>query len=642
MLNPNLKKIIDEKWDNCWPVSNLKPIAILDLTSYIYFLKKSDDEDLITKNLPSLKSGHFIFTKEVEEFTWTMLRDMDAHAIHDLFTRQFGILDLMSEYGQSGFLYSRFFSTSLLLKPTSKLLFNVIEIINLIESCDTATQPVIIEYLFSKAQNAQKEAQFIPQFISRLMVSISEPGADDIVCDISSGIGSLLINAAEYIKDRNPSFKYDLSSKLKGIESNASLLRMTAMRMMLHGMKEPDVQILNSSDVNFSIKPTLFISSLLPKGNEDETITEDKIPQPGNVQMEINLLNNILKNLQAGSRAVVLVQENLLKNILPEIQDIRREIVENTRLEGVIHLSSHSRSFSAAGILIFSKHPSETTSQVWFCKMGKPEKRRTLNETIANPNQNDILLSEELSQVNVVLDQWKNRKDASNRNCFFINAYDIKTNNYNLNFNDYKLVSSEEPVANTDGNTDHPEADGSPVVAIKKESLRHFYKGPAPLEKRRHKRKAAPAILLIIVLIITAGWSYLYFVKDNKELYSHSAAVQDSVKTISKKPDATSDSKAERNKIKKNTTGKEMLPSAHKSENTTAHDAAKRYTVVNKAWFHSAPDSSKRKTFYLQPRQDLVVVPTQEENGFVYVVYINKKGQSTHGWLAKKDLEPVD
>jgi len=639
MLNPNLKKIIDEKWDNCWPVSNLKPIAILDLTSYIYFLKKSDDEDLITKNLPSLKSGHFIFTKEIEEFTWTMFRDMDAHAIHDLFTRQFGILHLMSEYAQSGFLYSRFFSTPLLLKPTSKLLFNVIEIINLIESCDTATQSVIIEYLFSKAQSAQKELQFVPQFISRLMVSISEPGANDIICDISSGIGSLLINAAEYIEDDNPAFKHDLSSKLKGIESNASLLRMTAMRMMLHGMMQPDVQILNSSDVTFSKKPTLFISSLLPNGNEDDTITEDKTPKPGNVQIEINLLNNILKNLQAGSRAIVLVQENLLKNILPKIQDIRREIVENTRLEGVIHLSPHSRSFSAAGILIFNKHESETTNQVWFCKMEKPKKRRTVNETIANPNQNDILLSEELSQVNVVLDQWKNRKDISNQNCFFINAYDIKTNNYNLNFNDYKLISSDELLDRTGEKNDQSQAEGNVIIATKKESLHQFYKGYAHSEKRRRKRNVVPAILLISILIITAGWSYLYYFKDNKILYLHNTTVADSVNATSKKPVQTStQSKTESARITKNTKG--TLPVSHKSEST--HNPSRRYTVVNKAWFHYAPDSSKRKSFYLQPRQDLVVIPTQEENGFVYVVYINKKGQSTHGWLAKKDLEPVD
>jgi len=96
-------------------------------------------------------------------------------------------------------------------------------------------------------------------------------------------------------------------------------------------------------------------------------------------------------------------------------------------------------------------------------------------------------------------------------------------------------------------------------------------------------------------------------------------------------------------KTPKTVASKEILPVENNPENTTAaQDSSQEYTVINKTWFHSAPDSSKRKTFYLQPRQDVVLTPTAEENGFVYVVYVNKKGQSTRGWLDKKDLEPVE
>jgi len=429
MLYSNLKKIIDEQWDNCWPVSNLKPIAILDLASFIFFLKKADERHLITKNLPALKSGHFVFTKEIEEFSWAMCKEMEAHDIHDLFTRQFGIFDLMKEYSKSGLLYSLYFSAPLLIKPSSRLLLNVIQIIDLIESCDAATQPPVIEYLFSKAQNAQKEPQFVPQFISRLMVSIAEPHAEDVIFDISTGNGSVLINAAEYIENNTQLLKHNLSGTLNGLDSDPNLLRITAMRMMLHGIKEPDLQLSTSADIKPGKKPSLFISSLLSNGNEENRIPDEGMQTAENRPTDIILLSNILKNMQPGSRAIVLVSENLLKSVLPEVQEIRREIVDNTHLEGVIHLSTNGRSYSAAGILIFNKHESETTGGVWFCKMEKPKKRRTINETITNPNQNELLLADEFSEANVVLDQWKNRESICNRNCFFINAYDIKTNN---------------------------------------------------------------------------------------------------------------------------------------------------------------------------------------------------------------------
>ncbi|MGN6541933.1 MAG: HsdM family class I SAM-dependent methyltransferase [Ginsengibacter sp.] len=639
MLTSNLKQLIDEKWDNCWPVSNLRPIAILDLTGYIYFLKKSDDLDLISKKVSCLKSSHFILSKEIEEFTWSEFKDMDAQAIHDLFARQFGILDLMNEYGQSDFLYSRFFRTPLMLKPTSRLLLNVIEIVNLIESCDTATQCEIIEYLLDKAQTTQNDPQFIPQYISTLMVSISEPRADDVIYDISTGNGSLLIGAVDYIENNHRDSKQALSKRLKGLESNPSLLRIAGMRMMLHGMNEPDVELLNATQVILTQKPTLFISYLLPAENADHTFAEGKAPDE---QMEIILLNNILKNLEAGSRAIALVSENLLKSFLPEIESTRKELVDNTNLEGVIHLSPRSKSYSAAGILIFNKQESETTSEVWFCKMDKPKKKRTVNETIINPNQNEILLSEELAEAKVLLDQWKKRKEITKQNCFFINVYDIKNNNYNLNFNYYKLISSGVQIDNAVAKNDEVQADGKAIVATKKDGLQHFYAGPPPLKKRKRKRKMAAPLLLILILVITAGWSYLYYFKDNKKMTSYGMTDLDSVKTISNLPVQTSKIPPgiKREKTKKKADTKNISHAVNNVEHL--QNGSKRYTVVNKTYFHSAPDSSKRKSFYLQPRQNLVLIPTEEENGFVYVVYINKKGESTHGWLAKKDLEPVD
>jgi len=639
MLTSNLKQLIDEKWDNCWPVSNLRPIAILDLTGYIYFLKKSDDLDLISKKVSSLKSSHFILSKEIEEFKWSEFKDMDAQAIHDLFTRQFGILDLMNEYGQSDFLYSRFFRTPLMLKPTSRLLLNVIEIVNLIESSDTATQYEIIEHLLDKAQTTQNDPQFIPQYISTLMVSISEPRADDVIYDISTGNGSLLISAADYIENNHRDSKQALSKRLKGLESNPSLLRIAGMRMMLHGMNEPDVELLTSTEEKFTQQPTLFISNLLPVGNADQTFPED---QAADEQKETILLNNILKNLEVGSRAIALVSENLLKSFLPEIENTRKELVDNTNLEGVIHLSPCSKSYSAAGILIFNKQESKTTSEVWFCKMDKPKKKRTVNETIINPNQNEILLSEELAEAKVLLDQWKKRKEITKQNCFFINVYDIKNNNYNLNFNDYKLISSGVQIDNAIAKNDQLQADGKAIVATKKDGLQHFYAGPPPLKKRKRKRKMAAPLLLILILVITAGWSYLYYFKDNKKMTSYGMTDLDSVKTISNLPVQTSKIPPgiKREKTKKKADTKNISHAINNVEHL--QNGSKRYTVVNKTYFHSAPDSSKRKSFYLQPRQNLVLIPTEEENGFVYVVYINKKGESTHGWLAKKDLEPVD
>lgn len=64
--------------------------------------------------------------------------------------------------------------------------------------------------------------------------------------------------------------------------------------------------------------------------------------------------------------------------------------------------------------------------------------------------------------------------------------------------------------------------------------------------------------------------------------------------------------------------------------------------VIRKTWFHYEPDSAMVKPLYLMPRKEVVLKSREDENGFVYVVYINSKGEATHGWLDKKDLQPVD
>ena len=644
MLTPQIKKTLDEKWDNCWPVSNLRPVAILDLISFMFFLKKTDDLGLIAKNLPAPQSDHFIATKDVQEFTWTKFKDMGAQVIHQLFCSQNGILDLMKEYGKSNFLYSDFFKAPLIIKPTPKLLLNAIHIDNIFESSDSKTQSEIAEYLLSRAEKVQKEMEFIPAHISHLMISIAEPKESDVILDVSAGYGNVLISATQFVEKHFGRLPFHFSSNLKGMESSISKLRITGMRMILHDIKEPDIKVFKENEIDFSQKPTLFISDVFLADVQQNPLSEETSEQKETADKEIILVESILKNLQADGRAIILVSENFLKSNIPEIQRLRKEIVENNNLEGVIHLFPNNKSsFTAAGILIFNKQLSKTTEEVWFAKMDKTKKTRTINETIINPEDNPIA---DLNQVNLILDKWKNRKDP-NRNNFYINAYDIKANSYNLNYNDYKLLPA---AGNRENNSPEMTEENELFIATKKENLHHFFEGAAPLQEAKRKRKLFPAIAAVLVLLLAGGWFYFYYLKNNKISFFHTSAIADS-SVISKIPVHNSslqpEVKAVKNKATKETVAsptKKVIPpqSQAKTLPVAKADSAQGYTVINKAWFHYEPDSTKRKTLFLQPREDLVLIPTAEENGFVYVVYVNKKGQSTHGWIDKKDLEPVE
>jgi eukaryotic-like serine/threonine-protein kinase len=62
------------------------------------------------------------------------------------------------------------------------------------------------------------------------------------------------------------------------------------------------------------------------------------------------------------------------------------------------------------------------------------------------------------------------------------------------------------------------------------------------------------------------------------------------------------------------------------------------YKVRSTAYFHNAPDERTRRRAFIVHWNNAVLHPLKEENDFVYVVYTNDEGQTTKGWLRKKDL----
>ena len=696
MLTPQLQKNIDEKWDNCWPVSNLRPSALLDLISYIFFIKKLDDRELLHKNSQVKHDDNFIYTKDVEEFDWSKLKNMNAQSIHDLFTREHGIIDFMIQYGHSNSLYSDFFKAPLLISPTPKLLYNVIEIINLVEISDKKTQGLIAEYLFSKTKIAEQNSQeFIPEYLSRLIVSIAEPDANDFIWDPAAGNGSLLINAERYVTNRNNAaktleknsstgngnflikaggnivnrnypaaeFENDASlPKLKGVESDLIQLRLAAMNIMLHGIKNPNLEPLAEKSLRNSESPTLIISSLLLPDSETGIIYEENAQKPVVLEKEITLMNQVLNNLRNNGRGVIMVPEVLLKSITPEIKKVRQDIIENNHLEGVITLPQKSESiFSGVGILIFNNNKSIAVDDVWFCKMEKRKEKRG-EEKKSYDNENDLFLSSEFSQVKDILNKWRDRKSAqpgNRNNGFFISRYDIKANDYNLNFSDYKLIQKNGAVNNHGNNF---EEENDTIVATKKEHLHHFFEDSPPIEIKRRKSKLLPVIIVLLILIAGAGF-YFYDFKTNSFNFNlnfntgkkpDSASIIDSVSVIDTKPLVNTkplmQQPADSPVINKSTTKKILPTPVPKAKPKNQNDAplnnvaatSTQYTVISKAFFYSQPDLTTQQTLFLQARPDLTLTPKNEKNGFVYVIYVNKKGESTTGWLNKKDLQPVE
>ena len=161
---------------------------------------------------------------------------------------------------------------------------------------------------------------------------------------------------------------------------------------------------------------------------------------------EISLLKLVLQRLKKGGRGAIIVKDYILSNYLEEIKTIRREIIENHKLQAVISLSNAAGSlFSGAAILIFSDAGSGTTDKVWFCKM---KSFISINESC--PTGLSEAINEVYNEMNNIIRRWKNLAGEYTRmrteNSFYVTVDEIKSNNFSLSFNDYKKIEKLTPL----------------------------------------------------------------------------------------------------------------------------------------------------------------------------------------------------
>jgi type I restriction enzyme M protein len=612
MLRTELRTNIDKKWEACWPINTLRPLVLLDLISYLLFIKKLGEKQLIAGMHPQPFRGNLNYTKEKTELSWSRFKDLDAQSMHELFTKEKGIPELMKNYGDANLVYSPFVKEPLLLAPTARLLANMIDIIKIMEAEDVNIRASIFEYLLNKGEMVGQNGQvYAPDYVVKLIVALMQPAPEDLIGDPSAGNGSFLVNSAMYIARKNAAsgsnLKNDAGANIyKGIECDPIQLRIGAMNMILHGIEYPQLECLNVfGKANFSLReqPTLILSNLFFKDPENRmTVGENTLPMETK-RPEIPFLTLILKNLKSGGRVAIIIREIILYSNITEIKTIRRQVIDDHKLEAVISLPAKAGSpFSGACILIFTKPESVATDKVWFYKMEGPDNG-------INKKESDLTLPGRIDEpyfaglnndVPDILNRWdlRDRKfvEEETEKSFYVSVNDIKNNNYNLSFSQYKEMMKERERSQL-----------KPPAENKKKAVRK-----APFKRRL----SIIGISLLFIFTAVLGSYFLYFKNTNNDLFffltrhnvspdSANGIVDDTALTV-KRP---------------------VLK--------------EQYAVITRAYFHSLPNEGSRRRVYLNHGNHLVLNPIDEKNGFIYILYTNRRGQITKGWLNKKDLKPL-
>jgi len=180
-------------------------------------------------------------------------------------------------------------------------------------------------------------------------------------------------------------------------------------------------------------------------------------------------------------------------------------------------------------------------------------------------------------------------------------------------------------------------------------------------KRRKNTRILTYSLLLIAALLAGFGGYYFYMKTSNQKQIAAGKSTKTPPVTATQKPmsrtEPTAETANENETITPateiDTKTKEAIKPA--SSNTkpvvapkteparTATTAALgQYKVLAKAYFHNAPDESTRRKAFITHWNNAVLTPVEEKNGFFYIVFTNHLGQTSKGWIRKKDLQKLN
>jgi type I restriction enzyme M protein len=242
------------------------------------------------------------------------------------------------------------------------------------------------------------------------------------------------------------------------------MLRIGSMNMLMHGVEAPDIRYRDSLSEGASgdeDKYSLVLANPPFAGSLDYEFTSKALQRVVKTKKtELLFMALFLKLLKPGGRAAVIVPDGVLFGSSTAHKEIRRILVEDQKLDGIVKLPSgvfKPYAGVSTAILFFTKTNSGGTDDVWFYDMqadgySLDDKRQPLlPEHLlglqSTPTVREQLSKEEHAKNNLpdVLARWSQREGTERQRSrteqsFCVPKADIAANGYDLSINRYKEV----------------------------------------------------------------------------------------------------------------------------------------------------------------------------------------------------------
>ena len=461
MITGEIKNRIDKIWDAFWTGGITNSITVLEQMTYLFFMKMLDDAQVkkeasaavlgIEIEEPTFKSGNWHnpdTDRDVpySDLRWRTFINFEPERMFNTIRNDvFPFIKNLNDGKDSA--YSRFMENAVFLIQSPRTLVKIVEGVNSLDMNNRDTMGDVYEYVLGKMAASGNNGQFrTPRHIIRMMVELMQPTLKDTICDPAMGSAGFIVESAKYIKERYEKelLKQEHSNHYKnemfhGFDTDQTMLRIGAMNLMLHGVENPDIRYLDSlsTDNTDTDNYTLCLANPPFAGSLDyEAASKSLLAITKTKKTELLFVALFTRMLKVGGRCASIVPDGVLFGNSTGHKAIRKELIDNQRLQAVISMPSgvfQPYSGVSTAILVFTKTNSGGTDKVWFYEMKADG--YSLDAKRDEVKENDI--PDVIARFrDLKAEENRTRKDKS----FLVPVDEIRANDYDLSINKYKEV----------------------------------------------------------------------------------------------------------------------------------------------------------------------------------------------------------
>ena len=345
MTSTQLKSKVDQLWLQFWQGGIANPITVIEQITFLIFLRLLDIEES-RKEKRMARTGESLklrYDEDSQHLRWGAFSkqgdpDTKLRLVRDEVFKQ------LRSFGGDSALTEHLSDARLAIDKPS-LLVRAIELVSELPLNDDDTKGDLYEYLLSKLSTAGIAGQFrTPRHIIDMMVEILDPQATEKVVDPSVGTGGFLVQSIRHVMRTNTSEDGVITEEssdgvlettiytgdqlteegranlqdgfANGFDFDATMLRLSAMNLFMHGVDSPHIYNQDSLAHNFAERyPNLeqdafdvVLANPPFKGAIDaSTIAPELQRVVKTTKTELLFIPRILRMLKLGGRSATIV-----------------------------------------------------------------------------------------------------------------------------------------------------------------------------------------------------------------------------------------------------------------------------------------------------------------------------------------------